>query len=214
MPNIDARYGPVLADHLRIMVTIEYESADGETTQREIRVEKLHGRVLANPPAFDLDYIRAWCYERDAFRTFRTDRIRALIDPLTGEIVPDPEHWLCRSARLTEIASAEHVARFTGAESTPVAELRVTLLWQRAPGLTESYVADIDEVHRRAGRIVGFRARAQRIPTPTAQRWQGDKTFDLDVTDGDGILALEFDSILYEDPDEIAAWLDAMRPLR
>ena len=62
--------------------------------------------------------------------------------------------------------------------------------------------------------MVGFRARALRIPRADVTRWEGDKTFDLDLSDGDGVLALEFDSTMYEEPDEIAAWLGGLRPLR
>lgn len=59
---------------------IRYRDAYNRNTHRRINIEN----------ADALGYITAWCYGRDARRTFRADRIREMVDPRTGEVIPTP----------------------------------------------------------------------------------------------------------------------------
>ncbi len=57
-----------------LLFAIEYMDAKGNLSRRRITVKSYDGR-----------YLRAWCHERQAWRTFRVDRIRCIIDE-NGEI--------------------------------------------------------------------------------------------------------------------------------
>lgn len=210
MPNadFDSRYGPVLATGLSFDCVLEYENAAGELSRRTITVNRLHGAARGMPPTLDVDYVRGFCHERRALRCFRSDRILALADPETGEVVTNPEAWLCTQAGLTALDATPHFPRPSILRVSPTPAM---CLWQRTPGKVEVFGVEIDEVQLRGGAPVGFRGRAERRPDGGASLWRGDKTFDLDLSDGDGVLSLEFDGFLMEDMDEIAAWLAGLR---
>ena len=74
---------------------IEYRDAEGDRTERYIEAISLrasNGQL----------YLYGWCEMRQALRTFRVDRIRALTDGETGEIIPRAEiaGWLRERAGL------------------------------------------------------------------------------------------------------------------
>ena len=65
-----------------LALVVEYVSASGETSQRLVtcRSLSLRGEVL---------YLSAFCHFRKSLRSFRVDRVNAVIEPSTGEIFPD-----------------------------------------------------------------------------------------------------------------------------
>jgi len=80
---------------------IEYRAADGNFSRRRITV------IKAND-----NYISAWCHERKAFRTFRTDRIVCIID-MDGVIHEPPDDFLA------DVCTVQ-----PGAELSPYEKLR------------------------------------------------------------------------------------------
>jgi uncharacterized tellurite resistance protein B-like protein len=67
---------------------IEYRDAAGEDSIRTIRCQR-----AARSPSGTV-YLVAWCLLRQAWRTFRLDRIEAVFDYLTGEIEKDTRAFL------------------------------------------------------------------------------------------------------------------------
>lgn len=65
-----------------LAIGIVYVSAGGARSERAIRCLRLteHGGVY---------YIQAWCKMREAYRSFRLDRIAEVIDYSTGEVIDD-----------------------------------------------------------------------------------------------------------------------------
>lgn len=61
------------------LIGIKYIDARGVETARDISVQR-----------FNQLYVEAWCFERDAWRTFRWDRISAAFNAQTGEVIDDP----------------------------------------------------------------------------------------------------------------------------
>lgn len=71
---------------------VDYVDAQGVPTRRRIEVRSLSeydGRL----------YIDAWCHLRRDERSFRSDRIRTMINCQTGEIVTDPRQHLRHAVR-------------------------------------------------------------------------------------------------------------------
>jgi hypothetical protein len=66
--------------------TICYEDSDGNATERRITVRSI--RLTAD----NVPLLFAWCHERQALRTFRLDRISAVIDH-NGEVISPPAHF-------------------------------------------------------------------------------------------------------------------------
>jgi len=77
-----------LADEIRISnkLRITYCDSKGVETQREIKVNNVH---YFN----DICYLDAYCYLRDAPKTFRTDRILDMVNLETGEFI-SPKYFL------------------------------------------------------------------------------------------------------------------------
>jgi tellurite resistance protein len=65
---------------------IVYRDAQGNTTQRVIRLKRLAGSHFEG-------YLTAHCELRNEIRTFITSRIQTLYDPATGEVVPSAEDF-------------------------------------------------------------------------------------------------------------------------
>jgi hypothetical protein len=61
------------------LVGIEYEDADGNFSRRRVTVRAVKAGLSTS-------YLYGICHEREAFRCFRVDRIKALIDVRTGEV--------------------------------------------------------------------------------------------------------------------------------
>lgn len=57
---------------------MDYLDEVGAFSRRRITVHSVNAK-----------YIRAYCHERQAFRTFRCDRVKAMVDMHTGELVGD-----------------------------------------------------------------------------------------------------------------------------
>lgn len=74
-----------------VLLAIHYRDAQGQETNRRIECHKF--RVHANSVT-----LAAYCYERDAERTFRVDRIAQIIDLNTGEVFEDAMVYLTRFA--------------------------------------------------------------------------------------------------------------------
>ncbi len=72
---------------LRGALDITYIDAKGDRTDRYIEAVSLEGRGGKL-------YLGGWCEMRNAFRSFRVDRIATLADGETGEIVDDIASWL------------------------------------------------------------------------------------------------------------------------
>jgi len=68
-----------------IIVMIEYVDAKGQASQRRIRIEaiKRHPNKPMN--------LQAFCFERNARRTFKVERIKSVIDP--DGVVHDPKDY-------------------------------------------------------------------------------------------------------------------------
>jgi hypothetical protein len=79
----DDRIGHILGEAL----VIRYVNSKGEESCRRITLHAAYERG-------GLHYIRAYCFERAAARTFRSDRIREIIDADTGEIISGVEEIL------------------------------------------------------------------------------------------------------------------------
>lgn len=75
-----ARGEHLIGEHL----IIRYVNAKGEESQRRIALHCVYERS-------GTDYVRAYCYERLAARTFRKDRILEIIDSESGEIIENLE---------------------------------------------------------------------------------------------------------------------------
>jgi hypothetical protein len=69
---------------LGVAVGIEYVDGASAFSRRTITVRKVRLGLESH-------MVVAWCHTRRAVRTFRIDRIKALIDPRTGEMEADPE---------------------------------------------------------------------------------------------------------------------------
>jgi hypothetical protein len=59
------------------IIDITYEDSDGRLTSRKVRVLTTYQSSCAN------QYLKAWCFKRNAERTFRLDRILQ-VDPVAG----------------------------------------------------------------------------------------------------------------------------------
>ena len=68
---------------LGLAVGIEYVDAASAFSRRTITVRKVR-------PGLESHVVVAWCHTRRAVRTFRVDRIKALIDARTGQVEDDP----------------------------------------------------------------------------------------------------------------------------
>lgn len=66
---------------------LRYKDSKGQETQRRITCKRFE--VLAGKP-----YLAAYCFERQAFRSFRADRIVELTDLSTGEIFAGPTEFM------------------------------------------------------------------------------------------------------------------------
>jgi len=64
----------------QVFTVIDYKDAAGRETRRRITMVKMWGESGRG-------YVLAVCHERQALRTFRTDRIQCFIDAETGEIL-------------------------------------------------------------------------------------------------------------------------------
>lgn len=63
---------------------IRYSDAGGNSTHRRITVESIDA----------FGYLTAWCWSRNARRTFIASRINEMVDPRTGEIISHPRQHL------------------------------------------------------------------------------------------------------------------------
>lgn len=81
---------------------IEYADADGEVTKRQITLRRLDG-----PPG-NPQIIGAHCHVRDAYRSFRIDRIQLMVDGATGEVLDPIEH--CIALQRAGVLKAEDKA--------------------------------------------------------------------------------------------------------
>jgi len=123
---------------------IEYQDAAGAVTSRRVSIRQIcasdDGRI----------YINALCYERRAFRSFRLDRIRAIID-FDGVVWPPPEFFK------TEL----HVD-LTRWEDWPVKSGALKSKSQASDGLTHQQIAgDEIRVLTALGRKDGFLAESE-----------------------------------------------------
>lgn len=67
---------------------IEYADADGNVSSRQITLRRIDG------PAGSPQQIGAHCHVREAYRTFRIDRIQTMIDGATGEVLDPVAHCI------------------------------------------------------------------------------------------------------------------------
>lgn len=72
-----------------VEIIIRYEDVKGDKTERHITLktgstQRAHGGVLT------LTNITAFCHSRSAIRTFRIDRVRRVVNAITGEVIEDP----------------------------------------------------------------------------------------------------------------------------
>lgn len=69
-----------------ILIEIDYKDSKGKTSSRRITCRRLdrHG---------DIEYVLAYCHERERIRQFRCNRIQTIIDPQTGEIWDSPDEF-------------------------------------------------------------------------------------------------------------------------
>jgi hypothetical protein len=67
---------------------IEYTGADGVDSMRVITLHRIDG------PSGNPQLIGAHCHTRDAYRTFRIDRIRSMVDGATGEELDPVSHCI------------------------------------------------------------------------------------------------------------------------
>jgi hypothetical protein len=88
---------------------IQYGDVVGDVTQRVIRVISVH-----RDNAGAVKTITAWCYLRNAIRTFRADRIMTVYDYKTGEVI---DNWvsLLNHDEADKVAYPDHAAVMTNA---------------------------------------------------------------------------------------------------
>lgn len=67
--------------------SIEYVDAEGQPSHRRVTAQAIEAR-------YGRAYLRAFCHERQAARTFRADRIRSLTDLRDGRTYDDPIAYL------------------------------------------------------------------------------------------------------------------------
>lgn len=72
-----------------VQLQIEYLDSKRQASTRMITCRRIEQRG-------GIRYLTAWCLERAALRTFRVDRITAVIDPATGEVHEPGGAWLLR----------------------------------------------------------------------------------------------------------------------
>jgi len=70
-----------IADSISSALFIAYKNSKGETSERRISVKTVSRSAAGNI------MVGAYCYEREAFRHFRADRIIEAVDLATGEII-------------------------------------------------------------------------------------------------------------------------------
>lgn len=70
-----------------VTLAIEYRDSRGAESRRRVTLIRLRVDAAGN------NILDAFCHERRALRTFRFDRVRAIID-LDGEVHTDPTAWL------------------------------------------------------------------------------------------------------------------------
>ncbi len=158
------RLAPTMALHL------EYVDVAGSPSERRITLRKYcddYGVVL----------VRAWCHEREAWRSFRVDRMQVLTDLSTGEVRTDCEAALIewgaiRSPQERDVAGAER--RRVAEEAMMIAD-RVARMEARA-------------IEREAERVAGMRtqraallARRKAGPVASARELLGAFAPDLEV---------------------------------
>lgn len=73
---------PIGGDIDGVAVGIVYRDAGGRQSTRTIRCSAAH-RAAGGGPV----YLKAWCLQRDDWRTFRVDRIEEVYDYTTGEVI-------------------------------------------------------------------------------------------------------------------------------
>lgn len=85
---------PFELQHLRVAASLKiwYKDRDGHETERDIQVKNLY----YNEEEASTDLILAYCYLREANRTFRLSRVARCIDLDTGELVEDVKTHLLR----------------------------------------------------------------------------------------------------------------------
>lgn len=74
-----------------LALMIRYNDARGRASQRRIS-------VISVGPGEDCFLLRAYCHERRAPRSFRSERIVEAIDMATGEVIEDMTAWLVDGA--------------------------------------------------------------------------------------------------------------------
>lgn len=84
MPSSVVKKKNCLADHLRHVLSIEYQDASGEVTIRQIVVERIYSSAKHR---FKMDAI---CMLRKEYRVFYSDRILRMMDTSTKEFFDSP----------------------------------------------------------------------------------------------------------------------------
>jgi hypothetical protein len=94
-------------DILGRALAIHYVDAKGDESYRRITIRRLH------PVDSRQFLIGAYCHEREAYRSFRSDRVIQVIDLLTGEVSDQPWDFfrsladICLTGRAIELAKWE-----------------------------------------------------------------------------------------------------------
>lgn len=187
-------------------VAMRYQDAGGVTTERTVTINRLSGWT-ADDGKLHLDMAEGWCHLRRAERSFAPERIVLLLDPVTGEIAPDPVEYLARRAgwngdiALEQAGSRKRTIPLD--EGRPVRMVVVSVRYETGMRQHEIYDVTVDRVYLGGAAFEGWGRRY-----PGAKRaWEGRRLFQTFPSPPTRLVAFSAGGRLVQNPRE---WLEGL----